>query len=144
MHWFPRHVSELDLIASRTLDAGTDLESDHPGFNHPTYRKRREELAKLSQGYKCGNSIPKIDYTKDEIATWASVWEKIEPILEKYACKEYLEAFELMKQQCNYSRNNIPQQCDISSFLKSHTNFTMRPVSGLLSSRDFLNGLAFR
>jgi len=33
VHWFPRHKSELDLVADRTLDAGTDLESDHPGFN---------------------------------------------------------------------------------------------------------------
>lgn len=33
VHWFPRHVSELDLVAGRTLDAGRDLESDHPGFS---------------------------------------------------------------------------------------------------------------
>lgn len=50
----------------------------------------------------------------------------------------------LFKQHCGYSRDNIPQQNDISAFLKKRTNFQMRPVAGLLSSRDFLNGLAFR
>lgn len=33
VHWFPRHVSELDLVANRTLDAGVELEADHPGFH---------------------------------------------------------------------------------------------------------------
>ena len=129
---------------NRTLDAGTDLESDHPGFNDPIYRARREELATFSKEHKWDKSIVTINYTKEEIATWASVWDRMELLLEKYACKEYLVAFELMKEHCNYSRDNIPQQNDISSFLKSQTNFIMRPVSGLLSSRDFLNGLAFR
>ena len=31
--WFPRHISDLNLIASRTLDAGDKLQSDHPGFS---------------------------------------------------------------------------------------------------------------
>jgi hypothetical protein len=35
-----RHISDLDLIANRTLDAGADLESDHPGFNDATYRSQ--------------------------------------------------------------------------------------------------------
>jgi phenylalanine-4-hydroxylase len=53
-------------------------------------------------------------------------------------------SLQLLKEHCGYSRNNIPQQQDISEFLKQRTNFEMRPVAGLLSSRDFLNGLAFR
>lgn len=50
----------------------------------------------------------------------------------------------LFKTNCGYSRDNIPQQREISEFLQARTNFQMRPVAGLLSSRDFLNGLAFR
>ena len=41
VHWFPRHISELDLIANRTLVAGVDLMSeDHPGFHDEEYRCR--------------------------------------------------------------------------------------------------------
>mmetsp|Transcript_34129 Transcript_34129/g.50977 ORF Transcript_34129/g.50977 Transcript_34129/m.50977 type:complete len:264 (-) Transcript_34129:335-1126(-) len=68
----------------------------------------------------------------------------MESLWEKYACKEYKNSLTLMKKHCNYSRNNIPQQQDVTRFLQDHTQFRMRPVAGLLSSRDFLNGLAFR
>lgn len=50
----------------------------------------------------------------------------------------------LMKEHCNYHRDAIPQLSSISSFLRQQTNFRLRPVAGLISSRDFLNGLAFR
>ena len=30
--WFPRHVSELDKIANKVMEAGKDIEADHPGF----------------------------------------------------------------------------------------------------------------
>lgn len=33
--WFPRTFADLDLVANRTLDAGIELQSDHPGFNDP-------------------------------------------------------------------------------------------------------------
>ena len=76
VNWFPRHLSELDLIANRTLDAGADLESDHPGFNDPVYRARRTELAKVARDYQWNEPIPTIDYTDVEVQTWKAVWER--------------------------------------------------------------------
>lgn len=163
----------MDWIANRTLDAGVDLESDHPGFHDETYRARRGELAKMAQEHSCTQPIPRIDYTENEIATWSAVWDQMEGLWEKYACQEYKvrvlsvlkcwtpmtrpvltfsllhttmlqHSLQLMKEHCGYGRDSIPQQQDISAFLKERSNFLMRPVAGLLSSRDFLNGLAFR
>ena len=144
VHWFPRHISELDLIAGRTLDAGVDLESDHPGFQDATYRARRAALTQSAIRHRWNQPIEKIDYTEEEISVWTTVWDKMEDLWENYACREYLKSLQLMKDHCGYSRDNIPQQQDISEFLQRRTGFRLRPVAGLLSSRDFLNGLAFR
>ena len=142
--WFPRHISELDALASRCLDAGTDLEADHPGFSDPVYRARRGELASIAEKFNFAEKIPHIDYTPDEIATWGAVYTKLQDLHSDYACAEYLEALKLLEKHCGYSKDNIPQAEDISNFLLSRTGFRLRPVTGLLSSRDFLNGLAFR
>lgn len=144
VYWFPRHISELDLIANRTLDAGVDLESDHPGFHDGEYRVRRSMMAENAKNHKWDQPIPRVEYTHEEREVWGAVWDKMEGLLEEYACEEYLESLNLMKKHCGYSRTDIPQQEDISTFLAAQSNFHMRPVAGLLSSRDFLNGLAFR
>ena len=101
-------------------------------------------MTRLAKEHSYDKPISFIDYSPEEIDTWGQVWDKMEGLWDVYACKEYKRSLELMKKHCGYSRNNIPQQRDISQFLKKVTNFQMRPVAGLLSSRDFLNGLAFR
>ena len=40
--WFPTSLQDLDHCVQQTLDAGGDLESDHPGFNDVEYRERRQ------------------------------------------------------------------------------------------------------
>ena len=142
--WFPRHISDLDLVANRTLGAGLELESDHPGFNDQQYRQRRDYLATVASSHSHGKELPWIDYTNSEIATWGKVYSALEDLHKKYACKEYLNSLELMKTHCNFGPDSIPQANDISEFLKRQTGFTLRPVAGLLSSRMFLYGLAFR
>lgn len=84
MHWFPRHISELDLIANRTLDAGSDLEADHPGFHDTNYRSRRAKLAQLAiQHRTMENDIPNTEYTKEEVETWGVVWDTMEGLWDK-------------------------------------------------------------
>ena len=139
--WYPRHISELDLIANRILSAGADLDSDHPGFSDPVYRKRRQELAEFALNYSWDEKIPYIKYTDDEIKTWGIIYEKLNQSHAKYACKEYKTIMPLMEKFCKYGPTRIPQAQDISDFLMRKTGFRLRPVAGLLSSRDFLNGI---
>jgi len=142
--WFPRRAKELDIVANKILDAGTDLESDHPGFNDPVYRARRAELSKNALEYRHGAPIPRIKYSPEEIATWGAVYERLLPLVVKYGCQEHVRLLPLLQNNCGYSATNIPQLNDISDYLQACTGFTIRPVAGLLSARNFLYGLAFR
>ena len=90
VHWFPRHISELDLIANRTLVAGVDLMSeDHPGFHDAEYRKRRDDLSLKAQNHRWDQPIPRVDYTPEETAVWTAVWDKMEGLWEKVSCKDW-------------------------------------------------------
>ena len=97
--WFPRCLSDLDIIANRTLDA-SDLHSDHPGFNDPKYRKRREILTQNARNYRFGEPLPYINYLPEEISTWMHVYKHLETSHKKYACEEYLRILKTMEQEC--------------------------------------------
>lgn len=141
--WFPHHVSELDKFANATLAGGAELEADHPGFHDQVYIARRKELARIAETYSIGSPIPKIEYTQAELDTWNEVYTRLMS-LKEFTCKEYQAIMPLMEQHCGYAPNNIPQVQDISDFLIKQTGFRLRPVAGLLSSRHFLYGLAFK
>ncbi|KAJ3343646.1 hypothetical protein HDU93_007527 [Gonapodya sp. JEL0774] len=168
--WYPRKKKDLDLFAERVMSYGAELDADHPGFTDSAYRDRRAAITQLARSYRSGQPLPRIDYTPGEVATWGQVYRKLEAMQGDKACREYQHIKPLLVANCGYGPDNIPQMADISRFLKgilasffaissppttaplhrigaNHiecTGFTLRPVMGLLSSRDFLNALAFR
>ncbi|CAI8014195.1 Phenylalanine-4-hydroxylase [Geodia barretti] len=138
--WFPRHIQELDKFANRVLSYGAELDSDHPGFTDEVYKARRKEFADIAYNYKHGEPIPRVEYTEQEKATWRTIFRELTKLYPTHACKEFNHVFPLLKENCGYSEDTIPQLQVVSDFLKKCTGFTLRPVAGLLSSRDFLTG----
>ncbi|EEB18903.1 Tryptophan 5-hydroxylase, putative [Pediculus humanus corporis] len=143
MTWFPRKIGDLDN-AQNVLMYGSELDADHPGFKDPIYRKRRVQFAEIANSYKYGNPIPKVQYTPEEIKTWGTVFNELHKLYAIHACREYKENWPDLVKYCGYREDNIPQLQDVNIFLKRRTGFSLRPVAGYLTPRDFLAGLAFR
>jgi phenylalanine-4-hydroxylase len=142
--WFPRRIEELDEFANQILSYGAELDSDHPGFTDEVYRKRRKMFADIAYNYKHGQPIPSVVYTEAEIKTWGTIYNKLTKLYKTHACREFNRIFPILQDNCGYRADNIPQLEEVSQFLQKTTGFRLRPVAGLLSSRDFLGGLAYR
>ncbi|MEM8769486.1 MAG: ACT domain-containing protein [Pseudomonadota bacterium] len=142
--WFPRHISELDLLASHTLDAGAELTADHPGFKDTDYRQSRARIDALARAYHHGAPLPEPDYSMEETATWQTVYTKLRKLHAAHACNAYERAIAELEAEAGFGAAQIPQFTAVSDFLKERTGFRLRPVSGLLGPREFLAGLAFR
>jgi len=141
--WFPRTLSDLDQFATKSLDYGAEIKENHPAFGDEVYKKRRKEITDLAASYKTGQPLPNVEYTAEEKGVWKIVYTN----LKKYrmnACSQYREIFPYLEHYWGLCADEIPQISVISEHLHRLTGWRLKPVTGLLTSRDFLNAFAFR
>jgi phenylalanine-4-hydroxylase len=117
-----------------------ELEADHPGFNDPDYRRRRDEIARLAPPLDSGRLPQRVEYADSERATWATVFDKLTALYPTHGCREFLD----VAGDIGYSANELPQLADVSAFLSDRTGFRLQAVAGLVSAREFLGALARR
>ena len=63
------------------------LGEEHPGFNDPVYRERRNEIATAATLWSPGEPIPQIAYADVENEIWRTVSSELRTKHEKYACR---------------------------------------------------------
>jgi phenylalanine-4-hydroxylase len=87
-----------------------------------------------------GEPPQRVVYTDSERATWSTVFNKLTALYPTHACRE----FEKVVGDIGYSAEEVPQLADVSTFLTERTGFSLQPVAGLVSARQFLGALSRR
>ena len=75
--WFPRKLSDLNLMGKELLEVKDEVNKDHPQFTDLEYRKRRDFIAEVAKNYQFGERIPDIPYSEEEVALWKKIYSKL-------------------------------------------------------------------
>jgi phenylalanine-4-hydroxylase len=129
--------------AVTTADDGAvtvHLDDDHPGANDPSYRARRNELAKAALAWQSGTPPPRIEYTDEEQFVWRTVCREIAPKHQQYAVDEYKEALE----QVGLPRDRVPGLDEVTERIEPLTGWSYVPAAGLVPLREFYGSLEQR
>jgi hypothetical protein len=107
--WYPKSVQDLDIVKNEIIDCEPVFNGSHPTFDDKVYRARRMEIARLSDAYRLADGqIPYLDYEASENQTWRIIYNALRPRHYKWACDEYLEAFEAMELAGVFIQHRIP------------------------------------
>jgi phenylalanine-4-hydroxylase len=79
-------------------------------------------------------------YTPEQHQVWAELVRRQRPELEKHACREYLEGYDVIGLQ----PDRLPNLAAISARLGPRTGWSATPVSGFLPKEAFFEMLAAR
>jgi phenylalanine-4-hydroxylase len=130
-----------DPVTTAIADDGlAALPADHPGFADPAYRARRDAIARVGAAYEPGRAIPRVAYAPEEDAVWTLVAGELEAKHERYAVREYRDA----AARLDLPRDAVPQLRDVDARLAGLSGFHVRPVPGLVPTRQFYGSLAER
>jgi phenylalanine-4-hydroxylase len=80
------------------------------------------------------------NYSAEQHAVWSELLLRRLPQVQRYACEEYLEGFEII----GLRPDRLPNLADISERLKPRTSWNATPVSGFLPADAFFEMLAAR
>jgi phenylalanine-4-hydroxylase len=132
--------TRADEPARADVPAGdlVELDRDHPGFRDPSYRARRNAIARLALEHRAGSPLPEVLYTDEEHGVFRVVLENLAPLHEELACAAYREAFP----RVGFLPDRIPGFADVTRVLDARTGFRLAPVAGLVTPRVFMERLA--
>jgi phenylalanine-4-hydroxylase len=117
-----------------------ELPIDHPGFSDPAYRVRRGHIAAVGATYRPGDLIPDVEYTAEEDEVWRIVSDQLARQHQDHACREYL----LGADRLVLPTERVPQLREVDARVHALSEFHIRPVPGLVPTRDFYGPLAER
>lgn len=79
-----------------------------------------------------------IAYDAEENETWSILYNRQRPLVQNYACPEYLQGLDLL----TLSDKHIPQCNEVTDALLDYTGWGVEPVEALISFKEFYKLLA--
>ena len=117
-----------------------ELPADHPGVHDQEYLDRRARIAEVGARHRPGDPIPDVHYTAEEDQVWATVSAELEELHQRFACDEVKRGVERLA----LPTERVPQLREVDARLRELSGFRIRPVPGLVPTREFYGALAER
>lgn len=126
----------MDDVAELTVE----LPVDHPGVHDQEYLRRRAHIAEVGARHQAGEPIPDVHYSREEDDVWATVSAELAELHQRFACDEVRQGIERL----GLPTTRVPQLREVDARLRELSDFRIRPVPGLVPTRQFYGALAER